>query len=534
MKMSQKSLIFVVTLTCVAMGITGFTFFASTPIVEASSHGEAPTTSHIPKMDGTDFFMFQSYSEGDDDLNQNDRTVLIANYIPLQDPFAGPSFFFPQQDARYIINIENDGNADEGKQDLQFVFEFVDYDVKNDTFRNLAVETDDGTFSEIPLLALNGIADVADAGLNIVEAYELTVFENGKRTQLNNDDLGGELFFKPFDNAGDSTIPDYTAYAAQHVFSTTLPDGSQADVFVGQRDDPFVVNLGEVFDFVDIVTNNIDAINAKNVTSFCIEVDTAFLTNQGAVDIIGGFTTSETRNYAFQNNPKNPDNSGNNPKFINGIKFAGGFKQVSRLGFPLVNELVIGYGFKDDFNASEPRDDLDDFARFVTNPALAVVFNLVLVLDDVVPTADRQDIVAAAVTGADAATVGIDLVDGSIGEMQRLNVTQAPTAQVDQLINGLLDADLAGFPNGRRLGDDVVDIVIRVVGGQLIGLNVNDADLTDLAETDPNDTDNDFPFVAEAFAGDDVGLIPLAKKLRAPRRPGKRTAKMHAIKKAGK
>jgi hypothetical protein len=261
---------------------------------------------------------------------------------------------------------------------------------------------------------------------------------------------------------------------------------------VGQRKDPFVVNLGEIFDLVNLnplgpVDGAKDLLADANVTSFILEIPKDFLTSGGTGPVIGGWTTAS--------------------KIENGT-----YTQVSRLGSPLVNEVVIGLKDKDNFNSSEPKNDLANFADYVTHPTLPALLELLFNVP--APTAfPRADLVAAFVTGVD----GLNKPAGQtgVGEMLRLNtaIPATPKAQQNNLgviagiTKGKLDttrADLAGFPNGRRPGDDVVDIALRVVMGKLLApadAPVGDAPLTDGAYIDATFFPDQFPYLNPPLKG---------------------------------
>lgn len=444
--------------------------------VEASSHREAPFMTTAPKLDITDFYMFQSYD--DDNVAEVDvnarRTTLVMNFHPLQDAFGGPNYFFADENALYRINIDNDGD---GVEDIIFQIKF---NFKGDNFRKLAVPTGVQD-TEIPLIALPGVANEADANLNIVESYTLTVIRNGssnRAVNLNNLTLssqfaGTNTFVKPVDNIGSTTIPNYNAYVEQHVYAFGA-FGQQGKVFVGQRNDPFVVNLGEIFDGLAIQDGG-DAIALKNVTSICIEVPNSFLALDGDAEtnnVFAGWATSRARGKTVVFNTVGSGNLQNN-----GLPDGGTiFKQVSRLGMPLVNEAVIGVSFKDRFNNSVPKNDAQ-FAGFVLNSSLAALFNIVG-LTQAAPTEDRLDLVKIFAQGVDfpndanGGVAGLNsqvnnLFGPGVAEYQRLDVSIAPVALGDQNPLGIAGGDDAGFPNGRRPGDDVVDIAVKVVGGLL-------------------------------------------------------------------
>ncbi len=396
----------------------------------ASSHREAPSIAGMPRVDGTDFYMFRSYEPG-----RSAYVTFIANYIPLQDPAGGPNFYTLDPSAIYEINVNNDGSA---HPNLRFAFHFRNH------YKDLAV---DAGGKKIPVPLINtGVIDAAGAHLNLIQSYVVSVTRNGAEEEwAENASLGGDVFYRPADNIGNKSIPDYEAYASQFTYEIRIPGCAHAGrVFVGQRKEGFVVNLGEVFDLVN--TNPVGARDGqpntlfdKNVTAIALEVPINCVTSKSNA-IIGGYTTAI-------------------------LKDDDGHHQVSRLGMPLVNELVIGLPDKDKFNASAPKDDAQ-FLNYVTNPSLPVLLNALFGNAAQVPGTPREDLVAAFLTGVKGLNQPPNVTPS---EMLRLNtaVAVAPPAAQNDL--GVLGGDLAGFPNGRRPYDDVVDITLRVAEGALCG-----------------------------------------------------------------
>ena len=430
----------------------------------ASSHREAPFIATQPQVDATDFYMFRSYEPGRDGY-----VTLVANYLPLQDPYGGPNYFKLDPNAAYEIHIANDGGAAEN---ITFSFH-----VQNTLDDNQL--TVGGKKVSIPL-AQNGSADVAtpnSPALNTHEKYTLDIIRGNRRTGVRqsvaNVSQGGTTFDKPVDYIGTKTISNYVAYANKHIFEISIPGcAANGRVFVGQRKDPFVVNLGETFDLVNIkypaVELNplaefatVDSLADANVTSFVLEVPIACVTN-GANPIIGGWTTASV--------PANRTVTSTPAGGLDPTSQQGSLVQVSRLGMPLVNEVVIGLKDKNRFNASEPKDDAQ-FADYVTNPTLPALLELLFGGAGVkAPTNfPRTDLVAAFLTGVPGLNQPANVV-GS--EMVRLNTSIAPTVGAAQSRLGVLGGDNAGFPNGRRPGDDVVDIELRVAMGALCTLSI--------------------------------------------------------------
>ena len=470
------------------------------PAAQASSHREAPFITRQPKVDATDFYMFRSYEPG-----RADFVTLIANYVPLQDPQAGPNYFAMDPDALYEIHVDNNGDA---KEDLTFQFRFQN--TNKDTKLTVG-----GKQVAIPLVINGGAIDGPNAaGLNVRETYTVNVVRgdrrSGTRTAVTGMN-GAATFDKPVDNIGNKSIPNYAAYAAKHVYQVNIPGcGTPARMFVGQRKDPFVVNLGETFDLINIKAPATEfAANAeraakddlagKNVTSIELEVAASCLT-AGGDPVIGAWTTASMRQARLLN-PAPGTGTG-------ASKEGGAWTQVSRLGMPLVNEVVIGLKDKDRFNHSKPSAD-GQFADYVTNPTLpALVEILYGSAGAKAPTNfPRNDLVAAFLTGVKGLNQPAKV---TASEMLRLNTAIAPAAQGAQKRLGVIDGDNAGFPNGRRPGDDVVDIALRVVMGKLCTLNLGCAPgdapagglhFTDGAYLDDSFFGNAFPYLKTPLAG---------------------------------
>jgi len=437
----------------------------------ASSHREAPFITTAPKVDGTDFYMFASYEPG-----REGYVTMIANYLPLQDAYGGPNYFALDPDALYEIHIDNNGDAEE---DLSFQFRFTN------TLKGITLPVG-GKNVAIPLTQAGGVTDRNAATLNVNEAYTLTVMRGDRRSGANsavsNPLSPGKPFDKPVDNIGTKTIPDYAGYAAKHIYSVNIPGCSMpAKVFVGQRKDPFAVNLGAIFDLVNaplaVITDPAlinaapNTIDDKNVTTLALEVHKSCLT-QGNETVVGGWTTASLR----QGRLLDPT-----PKkgLRTSAKNGGAWTQVSRLGMPLVNEVVIGLPDKDRFNASRPKDD-GQFADYVTNPTLPALLEIALNIPGTAPTNfPRTDLVTVFLTGI----AGINQPAGVVGsEMLRLNTSTPATPFAQQARLGLAGGDAAGYPNGRRPKDDVVDISLVAVMGGLCVIN-GDANALGLGAT---------------------------------------------------
>jgi hypothetical protein len=493
----------------------------------ASSHREAPFITRNPKVDGTDFYLFNSYESG-----RTNFVTLIANYQPLQDAYGGPNYFSMDPNALYEIHVDHTGD---GTEDLTFQFRFQNALSNGGTGVALPSQFPDGGLSPavaIPLINAGsvglpdgGFAATPTAFQGQLETYSLTVVQGNRRTGAATAIMapgGGTSFRKPLDNIGAKTFPgtSYANYAAAHVYTVNLPNNlaggtgrcmnAQAKVFVGQRAEGFAVNLGAVFDLVNapaaLITSEAspctitgvgtlpgvdglssscrnvaqNTIRGKNVTTLALEIPAECLTPTPN-GVIGGWTTASVR----QARVVNPDAT-----FTVPAREGGAWTQVSRLGMPLVNEVVIGLPDKDKFNASQPANDLANFAPYVLTPTLPQLLNVLFTVPP--PPANRTDLVTVFLRGIP----GVNEITGStaLAEMVRLNTSTgsvfAPRPAASQNNLGALGCftgrtattapmlnptaptcDASGFPNGRRPGDDVVDIALRVVEGILFDGN---------------------------------------------------------------
>jgi hypothetical protein len=435
----------------------------------ASSHREAPSIAATPKVDATDFYMFQSYEAG-----RTGFTTILANYQPLQDPYGGPNYFKLDPNALYEIHIDNNGDA---KEDLTFQFRFTN------ALKSTAL-TVGGKSVAIPLTQSGTVSAPNAANLNVNESFTLTVVRGDRRTgtasAVANQTTGATTFQKPADNIGTKTIADYPAYAAQHVFPITIPGCSTpGKVFVGQRKDPFRIKLGVIFDLVNVPLATIaDAANKnaltddlidKNVTTLALELPTACLT-AGNDPVIGGWTTASLRQgQLLSSAPK----KGHQTAVLAG----GAWTQVSRLGNPLVNEVIIGLPDKDRFNGSKPTGDAQ-FIDYVTNPTLPALLQVAFANNNLAPTNfPRNDLVVTFLQGIAGVNRPAN-ANAVASEMLRLNTSIAPVAFAAQnrlgIVGAILagnDPDRAGFPNGRRPKDDVVDIALVAAMGGLCMAN---------------------------------------------------------------
>ena len=436
-----------------------------------SSHREAPNTSADPTADDTDVYAFTAQ-------DAPGSLTVVSNWIPFEDPAGGPNFYNFDPKARYYVNVDNTGD---GRYDVRYRF----------AFRTLIRNPNSFAVALPPVRSLN------DPNLNMRQTYtvtRLTYGRNGK--QRSSRVVGRNLPVVP-SNIGPKTMPDYDSLAAQGI--KTLNGGGK--VFAGQRDDPFFVDLGQTFDSInfrpDVGTGNQgggkDDLAGYNTHSIVLQVPEARVTRDGravsAADssnaVVGVWSSTERRRLQVTN-----ASSG---------RGAGRWVQVSRLGNPLVNEVVIPLGKKDQFNRTQPQNDARLYGQYVVEPELAKLMNALFDLG--VKETDRTDIVTALLTGVP----GLTQISGSpaAADTLKINLGVAPVAAENRF--GVIAGDTAGFPNGRRLGDDVVDIELRVIGGFLLPEDQGGKKLPLGDGVDMNDKPflSSFPYVAPPTPGYD-------------------------------
>jgi hypothetical protein len=492
-------------------------------VVYASSHSEAPGTTRVPAADLTDLYVFRSY-----ETNRQDFTVLMMNANPLQAPFGGPNYHALSSDHYYYFHIDNDGDAVE---DISFEFMFhqqlggtnqtretvgsTECDAVNFlnlTTQNTGVELPihtTGRNVRIPLKYAGSVTSGNVGNLNFRQFYQVARI-NGQitptptRSYFTVEGSSEDTFEQPMDNVGPKTFPAYADYADDYIYDVDIPGcGTAGRLFVGQRKETFSVNLGAIFDLINMVPvegvagavadddlNN--ALNGYNIDTFAIEIPTSCLGG----DVIGVWSTTRS---IFHNLLGGHDV---------GVTY-------SRLGQPLINEVIIGIQDKGVFNAGNPEDDGaalgGAFVEYVQFPTLPDLIDLLFkdALNGgnrIAPTNfPRADLVQTFLIGVD----GIN-VNGAVCEYLRFNTTWPVTEAAQQNNLGVIGGDAAGFPNGRRPGDDVVDIALDVVMGALchLGLNCTAADapvgnlrFLDGAPQNVNQFDLTFPFARTPLPG---------------------------------
>ena len=447
--------------------------------VHALDHGESPLVSRSPKTDGTDLFVFRSYEAGREDF-----VTLIACYQPFQDPFAGPDYFLLDPSAVYEIHVDRDGDA---REDLTFRFQF------DNALRQSVTAPGQIPADKLPVLNVQPVSPVVDPPeISVLETYVVDLIrhdQGGTVTRLA--DVNGEtVFTKPADAVGSRSFPDYPAYADAHVFELAAP-AKLGRVFVGQRKDPRTIAMGQLFDLVDLnltgpTSGGTDSLGGKNVTAIAIEVPVSLL--GAAQKTIGVWSTAGLRQDRTLVEGADFDDIG--PE-------AGPILQVSRIGAPLVGSLFIGMSEKDRFNTSAPVSDLQ-FTEFFTRPNFPKVVETQtgLAAPTLTPRTDLRQFYLTGIPGLNETP--------ATAEMLRFRYSQPPIDAASQNALGVLGGDMSGFPNGRRPGDDVVDITLRMLmGARLRTANAPSGNLplTDGVANDATRFDSTFPYLTDPLLG---------------------------------
>jgi hypothetical protein len=466
----------------------------------AASHREAPITALDTKADITDFFAFVSYDDPT-------KVTFLLNVDPLLEPGNGPNYFPFDDNILYQILIDNNNDAlPEVAFQIQFQTTirapgvFTGY-VGAGAGINAPANSPPPVAPGTPIVppAITALSGAGAAGLSLSQTYTVTMVTNGVPKVLNN----GETFYAVPSNVGPRTMPNYPALAAQGIYS--LANGIK--VFAGTVDDPFYIDLGAVFDSInfrtaagggvlsaaadaDDHTNTApDFVSGYNVNTIAIEVPIAMLTKTGRIEpatstaaTIGAWGTTSRPRILVRRAPLSAVASG-------------GWSQVQRMGEPLINEVIIGTGSKDYWSMSQPVND-SQFASFDLDPLLARVINAVYGV--AIPTPPRYDLLPLVTYAPPIAAPGTTA--GPIADLLRLNTGVAPTPENSRKRLGLLAGDAAGFPNGRRVSDDVTDIALRAVAGVLAGPQYN-YKLGDGVNTNDVPYQETFPYVAFAQSG---------------------------------
>jgi hypothetical protein len=442
----------------------------------ASSHREAPLISQDPLADNTDLYAFVS-------PDRPDSVTILADYIPLEQPAGGPNFPAFDDTVLYEIHVDNDGDGDD---DLTYQFRFQTATRNPDTF----------------LYNTGTISSLDDPHWNRPQTYSVTLVTAGPGHSTRSTTLGIDLPTPP-DNVGPRSTPNYDTLANAAV--QTLPGGIR--VFAGQRDDPFFVDLGSIFDLAGLRPFNSlhviplangaghDGVARFNTHTIALQIPTAQLVSPTS-PTIGVYASASRQRVRIYRNDGTADQHGQ-------------WVQVSRLGEPLINEVIIPLGQKDAWNRADPGGDAR-FAPFYAAPEVARLENLLYPALQPIDKVNRTDLVEILLTGVP----GLNFTGSRQADLLRLNTGIAPTAAAgagNRL--GVLAGDFAGFPNGRRLEDDVVDIELRAIA-QGYGSVLHNA--LGLPDKSPNNLLGDgvdandkpfmphFPYVAKPYEGYDV------------------------------
>jgi hypothetical protein len=496
-----------------AVGLLLSLLIAVPPGAFASSHREAPITALDHTADITDFYAFVSY-------DHPDRVTFILNVDPFLQPSNGPNYFPFDPSIVYQIKIDNDHDA-RADVTLQFRFQTHILDARLPVgFAGAGNGVDAPANSPAPIKpgtpivppAITSLSGAGSAGLSLQQTFTVNMIKGDRNIELTNT-TGSPLIAVP-SNIGPRTMPDYDALAAQGIYSLQGREGaSDIRVFAGTAADPFFIDLGATFDSLnyragtgvesltaaqdadDQLNSAPDSVAGFNVNTIAIEVPIRLLTSDGAIHsaadpkgTIGTWATTSRTELTVRRSPFPPQNFGR-------------LAQIQRFGNPLINELIIGTGSKDFWSMSEPVHD-SQFAAFDLDPLIARVFNAVYGFK--IPTPPRTDLLPLVTYAAPIAPKGTPA--GPIADLMRLNTGVPPTPRGQRKRLGLIAGDAAGFPNGRRLTDDVVDIVERVgIGGILSpGFNVAPNNLlgdgVNAPDVPPQET---FPYVHYAYSGRD-------------------------------
>jgi Domain of unknown function (DUF4331) len=490
----------------------------ATPLARAANHREAPITALDHKADITDWFAFVSY-------DRPDKVTMILNVDPLLEPSNGPNYFPFDPEILYEMKVDNDQDAREDVK-IQFRFKteirgpkvftgFVGVGNGVPTPANSPAPIPPGT----PLIppAITALDGPGSEGLGLRQSYTVTLQKKiGGRWQSTNLSAGEKLFAVP-SNVGPRTMPNYDNLARQGIYDL----GGGIRVFAGTVDDPFYIDLGAAFDSLNfrpsafgtgvpgVLTDAQDAVDNKNFTpddvagfnvnTIAIEVPIILLTKNGGIyppndarALIGTYaTTSRPRVKILQDRP------GSNPIL------SGGFAQIQRMGNPLINELLIGTGDKNKFSMDEPEND-KQFSIYFFDPLLARVINAAYGGAVPIPSPPRQDLAPLVQYTSVLCPGCAGLKPGPIADLLRLNTGIDPTPRTNRKRLAVLAGDLGGFPNGRRVSDDVADISFRAVVGVLAGAPFNgfpNNRIGDGVNSNDRPYQEKFPYVAFANSG---------------------------------
>jgi|CXWL01.1.fsa_nt_gi hypothetical protein len=425
--------------------------FGSVSSVFSSSHREAPMTSQNPAADATDLYAW---------MTAGGNVTIAYNNYPLIGPGAGPNYYNFSDKVVYAVHMDNNGDA---MEDMTYAFKF------KRTVGN------GGTF----LYNVKPMNMIADS--NVQYTYNVYLIKgkfNGSNSQLSAKNMIAQDLPVAPPAIGSKSQPDYAKLAAEAVKDM----GAAGKFFAGPRDEPFFVDL-KVFDLLNL-GGGMDSLKGANILSIVFEVPKSNLATSKE-PVVGVWGANYMPSVSVMNNK-------------GGVKNRGKMVQVSRLGMPLVNEVVVPLAAKDYFNASHPHDDAGkNFAAYgavVTKPELAGLLKAVLGLNygpNGIPTENREDLVTVFLTGVPQLNQPAGVRPA---EMLRLNTSIAANTAPNRL--GVFGGDTSGFPNGRRLADDVTDIAIQAVAGKLVTGYTVPAELGDAVNANDMEFSTSFPYLA--------------------------------------
>ncbi|MFF4212307.1 DUF4331 domain-containing protein [Streptomyces sp. NPDC001796] len=438
----------IATLICGALAAGGLAAAGVTALepgaASASSHREAPLISGQPQYDNTDLYAFVS-------PDKPDTTTIIANFVPFEEPAGGPNFYTFAEDAQYDLHVDNNGDA---QSDLIFRYTFKTHVKNKNTF----------------LYNTGPVDSLKDPDLNVTQTYDIDLVKLHKQKLVSKTRIADNVPVAP-SNVGKASMPDYGKLRDEAVYK--LAGG--ATTFAGQADDPFFADL-RVFDLLyggNLSEVGNDTLKGYNVNSLALQVPNHLIRESSYQPVVGIWGTVQRKDAR------------------------GHWSQVSRLGNPLVNEVVNPQKDKDKFNASSPYDDAQ-FLKNVTNPELPKLIEAIYKIK--APSEPRNDLVDVFLKGVKGLNQPPYVRPA---EELRLNTSIKPSASPKRL--GVLDGDNAGFPNGRRLTDDVIDEALQVVEGELVG---SKNDLGDGVDENDQKFGHSFPYLAQPTSG---SRGPLAK-----------------------
>jgi hypothetical protein len=423
----------------------------------AASHREAPLIANDPLADITDVFFMRSY-----ETERADRVVLMMDVVPGGEPSSGPNYFGFGDDVLYTMHVDNDGDG--RAEDVTFEFEF-----KTERLRGVPDQLD-LPLAYVALPPITALDGAGSEGLGVRQRYSVTLIKNGRRQKL-----ADNLIAVP-SNVGPRTMPNYDALAAQGLYTVE----NDVRVFAGQRDDPFYIDLGAVFDTLNLRSPGTDMLSGFNVQTIALEVPIKLLTvdGKGAAEtktpVLGFYGSTSRHRLTVLRGLQGPEASGQ-------------WVQVQRLANPLVNEVIIGTEEKDRWNAVDPEQERR-FLDYYRNPRLATALRAVFGAP--VPATPRDDLVNLLLKYPGQQ-------DGPLSELLRLDLRVAPRPLAEQKRLTVLDGDASGWPNGRRPIDDVTDVAVRVVGGPSYANAGDGVDANEKAKPLPAV----FPFLSSPWDG---------------------------------